>query len=112
IDALLFATTTPPYGDKLAAALVGAALRLPAELRATDSTGSVRAGLTSLLQGVDVVRGGARHALVAMADARLAAPEAQAERQAGAADRPRAGGVRRRHRERPRRDRRARIAHA
>ena len=43
IDTLLFATTTPPYADKLAAALVGAAVRLPAELRAADSTGSVRA---------------------------------------------------------------------
>src|SRR5689334_19577636 len=83
IDALLFATTTPPYADKLAAALVGAALRLPAELRATDSTGSVRAGLSSLLQGIDTVRSGARHALVAMADARLAAPEAKAERTNG-----------------------------
>lgn len=83
IDALVFATTTPPYADKLAAALVGAAVRLPAELRAADSTGSVRAGVSALLQGVDAVRGGARHALVAMADARLAAPEAKAERTNG-----------------------------
>jgi 3-hydroxy-3-methylglutaryl CoA synthase/uncharacterized OB-fold protein len=83
IDTLLFATTTPPYADKLAAALVGAAVRLPAEHRAADSTGSVRAGLSALLQGVDAIRGGARHALVAMADARLAAPEAKAERTSG-----------------------------
>jgi 3-hydroxy-3-methylglutaryl CoA synthase/uncharacterized OB-fold protein len=83
IDALFFATTTPPYADKLNAALVGAAARLPLEMRAADSTGSVRAGLAALLQGADAVRGGARNALVTMADARLAAPEAKAERTNG-----------------------------
>ena len=83
IDALFFATTTPAYADKLNAALVGAAVRLPAELRAADCTGSVRAGLSALLQAVDAVRGGARHALVVAADARLAAPEAKAERTNG-----------------------------
>jgi hydroxymethylglutaryl-CoA synthase len=83
VDALLFATTTPPYAEKLNAALVGAALRLPPELRALDLTGSVRAGLGALLQAADAVRGGARQALVAMADARLAAPEAKSERTGG-----------------------------
>jgi 3-hydroxy-3-methylglutaryl CoA synthase/uncharacterized OB-fold protein len=83
IDTLVFATTTPPYADKLNAALVGAASRLPGELRAVDTTGSVRAGLSGLLQAVDAVRGGARRALVAMADVRLAAPEAKAERSGG-----------------------------
>lgn len=83
VDALLFATTTPPYADKLNAALVGAAARLPLEMRAADSTGSVRAGIGALLQAADAVRAGARHALVAMADARLAAPEAKAERSNG-----------------------------
>jgi len=83
VDALFFATTTPPYADKLNAAMVGAAARLPLEMRAADSTGSVRAGLAALLQGADAVRGGARNALVTMADARLAAPEAKAERANG-----------------------------
>jgi hydroxymethylglutaryl-CoA synthase len=83
VDTLFFATTTPPYADKLNAALVGAAARLPLEMRAADSTGSVRARLAALLQGADAVRGGARNALVTMADARLAAPEAKAERANG-----------------------------
>jgi 3-hydroxy-3-methylglutaryl CoA synthase/uncharacterized OB-fold protein len=83
VDALFFATTTPPYADKLNAALVGAAARLPSALRAADCTGSVRAGTAALLQAVDAVRGGARHALVAIADTRLAAPEAKAERANG-----------------------------
>jgi hydroxymethylglutaryl-CoA synthase len=82
-EALFFATTTPPYADKLNAAIVGAAVRLPVELRAADVTGSVRAGLTGFLAATDAVRGGARRALVAMSDARLAAPEAKAERTNG-----------------------------
>ena len=83
VDTLQFATTTPPYADKLNAAVVGAALRLPAAIRATDSTGSVRAGLASLLAAADAVRGGARGALVAAGDCRLAAPEGKAEQANG-----------------------------
>ncbi len=83
IDALFFATTTAPYADKLNAALVGAAAMLPPELRAADCTGSVRAGVSALLQAADTVRGGAKQALVAIGDARLAAPEAKAERTNG-----------------------------
>ncbi len=83
VGALLFATTTPPYADKLNAATVGAALRLAPEIRASDLTGSVRAGLTALLQAADAVRGGARRALVAAGDCRLAAPEAKAEQTNG-----------------------------
>ena len=83
IGTLLFATTTPPYGEKLNAAVIGAAARLPAEIRAMDMTGSVRAGLTSLLQGVDAAAGSNSQALVVMADARLGAPEGKAEQQNG-----------------------------
>jgi 3-hydroxy-3-methylglutaryl CoA synthase/uncharacterized OB-fold protein len=83
VDALEFATTTPPYADKLNAAVVGAALRLSAAIRATDVTGSVRAGLTGLLHAADAVRGGARGALVAAGDCRLAAPEGKAEQANG-----------------------------
>src|SRR6185436_15350682 len=50
IQTLLFATTTPPYAEKLNAATIGAAARLPLEIRAADLTGSVRAGLSALLQ--------------------------------------------------------------
>src|SRR5436189_68666 len=44
INTLLFATTTPPYAEKLNAAMIGAAARLPLEMRAADLTGSTRAG--------------------------------------------------------------------
>jgi hydroxymethylglutaryl-CoA synthase len=83
VQALLFATTTPPYAEKLNAAVIGAAALLPVEVRAADLTGSARAGLSALLQGVDAVRGGAAQALVAMADCRLAAPEGKAEQTSG-----------------------------
>ncbi|MBI2963654.1 MAG: OB-fold domain-containing protein [Deltaproteobacteria bacterium] len=83
VQALYFATTTPPYAEKLNAAILGAAARLPVEIRAADLTGSTRAGLTALLQAADTVGGGARHALAVAADCRLGAPEGKAEQQNG-----------------------------
>ncbi len=83
IQALFFATTTPPYADKLNAALVGAAASLPIEIRAADLTGSVRAGMAALLQAADSVRAGATGALAAIGDCRLAAPEGKLEQQSG-----------------------------
>ena len=82
IQTLLFATTTPPYAEKLNAAIIGAAARLPLEIRAADLTGSVRSGLAALLQGADAARSGTP-ALVAMADCRLAAPEGKSEQASG-----------------------------
>ena len=82
-QALFFATTTPPYGEKLNAATLGAATLLPAEIRAADCTGSVRAGLSAMLQASDAVKAGAKQAVVAMADCRLAAPEGKAEQSNG-----------------------------
>ncbi len=81
--ALFFATTTPPYGEKLNAATIGAAALLPLEIRAADLSGSVRAGISSILQAADAVQGGAKQAIAAMADARLAAPEGKAEQSNG-----------------------------
>ena len=83
VQALIFATTTPPYAEKLNAAVVGAAAQLPAEIRASDMTGSVRAGMSAMLQGADAVSGGAKRALVAIGDCRLAAPEGKAEQTTG-----------------------------
>ena len=83
VRTLFFATTTPPYAEKLNAALVGAAARLPLEIRAADLTGSVRVGLTALLQAADAVRGSGGSALVTVADCRLAAPEGKAEQAGG-----------------------------
>jgi hydroxymethylglutaryl-CoA synthase len=83
IGSLLFATTTPPYGEKLNAALVGAAALLPAEIRAADLTGSTRAGLSGLLQAAEAAQATGTSAAIAMADARLGAPEGKMEQQSG-----------------------------
>ncbi len=83
VQALFFGTTTAPYGEKLNAAIVAAASTLPAEIRAADLTGSVRAGLSALLQAADAVGGGAGHALAVAADCRLGAPEGKAEQANG-----------------------------
>ncbi|MGB6554338.1 MAG: OB-fold domain-containing protein, partial [Candidatus Binataceae bacterium] len=83
IGALIFATTTPPYGEKLNAAIVAAATRMPPNIRAVDLTGSVRAGISAILQGADAASGLKTNAIVAIGDARLGAPEGKAEQQNG-----------------------------
>lgn len=83
VHSLVFATTTPPYAEKLNAALVAAGARLPLEIRAADLTGSPRVGLTALLQAADAVRANGGAALVAVADCRIAAPEGKAEQAGG-----------------------------
>ncbi len=83
VRTLLFATTTPPYAEKLNAALVAAAAQLPLEIRAADLTGSPRVGLTAILQAADAVRANGGSAVVAIADCSVAAPEGKAEQAGG-----------------------------
>ncbi len=83
IRTLLFATSTPPYAEKLNAAIVAAAAQLPVEGRAADLTGSVRAGLSALLQAADAAAGGGAPALAVMSDCRLGAPEGRLEQASG-----------------------------
>src|SRR5262249_28086615 len=75
-------TSTPPYAEKLNAAIVSAASQLPATSRAADLTGSVRAGLSAMLQAADAASGGGL-AVAAMADCRLGAPEGRLEQAGG-----------------------------
>jgi len=82
-NSLLFATTTPPYAEKLSAAMLGAAARLPIEIRAADVTGSIRAGLTGMLQAADAAKSSGGYAALAVADCRLGAPEGRMEQQGG-----------------------------
>ncbi len=75
-----FATTTPPYAEKLNAALVGAAAQLPLEIRAADLTGShARRALARSCRRADACAAAREHALAAIADCRLGAPEGKAE---------------------------------
>jgi 3-hydroxy-3-methylglutaryl CoA synthase len=84
IDAVFLASTTLPYKEKLGAAIVAAALDLPAEVRTADFAGSLRVGTTALASALDAVRAGtARRVLVAVADTRMGAPAGQFEQAFG-----------------------------
>jgi hydroxymethylglutaryl-CoA synthase len=80
VDALYFASTTSPWGEKQAASLVATAADLPRTVAVADFAGSVRAGLGALRAALDgVAAGSLRRAIVVAADARLAAPESELE---------------------------------
>ncbi|HEX9776123.1 MAG TPA: OB-fold domain-containing protein [Actinomycetota bacterium] len=79
IDAVFFATTTPPYAEKHGAATIAAVLDRHS-VRTADFTGTIRAGTQATLAGMDAVRSGsARAALVVAADLRPAEPSSVTE---------------------------------
>jgi 3-hydroxy-3-methylglutaryl CoA synthase len=82
IDTLVFATTSPAYGEKLDAATLQAALDLPESVRSLQLGGSTRMGLGALLLGADVA-GGGRRALVCASDVVVGAPGGARESQGG-----------------------------
>jgi len=75
---LLFATTDPPYIEKLNAATVHAALDLPAGVRCLDIACSLRAGIGSLVSAFEAASAGGE-ALATLGDIRIGAPEGAAE---------------------------------
>ncbi len=80
VDLLIFASTTLPFQEKQAAALVARVLDLPREVQTADITGSTRSGTSALRSAFDAVKAGsARCALVIASDARLAAPKSGME---------------------------------
>lgn len=80
IDGIYFASTSAPYLEKQVASLVGTACDLTRRTQTADFTGSVRAGLSAVLAGINAVRAGALNdVLIAMADNRVAAPESEME---------------------------------
>jgi hydroxymethylglutaryl-CoA synthase len=78
VRSLTFATTDPPYIEKLNAATVHAALDLPAPVRALDVACSLRAGLGSMISAYESASAGGC-ALATMGDIRIGAPEGAAE---------------------------------
>jgi len=76
INALIFATTTGAFSDRLNAGIVSAALTLEPTAGASDVTGSQRAGLVALSTALATVNGAPTNAnvnvLVAAADRRRA----------------------------------------
>jgi 3-hydroxy-3-methylglutaryl CoA synthase len=81
-EALIFATTSPPYAEKLNAATIQAALDLPATLRSVELGGAPRMGLGALLLGLDLATAGQR-TLAAAADIVVGAPGGARESQGG-----------------------------
>lgn len=74
VDALYFASTTPPFGEKSSAAVIAAACDLPVT-RTADVCGSLRAGTSALSMAFDALKAGsARQVVVAMADMRRPEP--------------------------------------
>lgn len=82
VDALLFATTNPPYAEKLNAATIQAALDLPENIASFELGGSTRMGLGALLLGLDMAVAG-RRTLVCAGDVVVGAPGGVRESQSG-----------------------------
>jgi hydroxymethylglutaryl-CoA synthase len=83
VRSLYFATTAPPYVEKLNASTIHAATSLPAAVRALDLGCSVRAGIGALLAAYDAAGAGSGVSLATMSDVRIGAPEGQAEQSGG-----------------------------
>jgi 3-hydroxy-3-methylglutaryl CoA synthase/uncharacterized OB-fold protein len=78
-ERILFATANPPYLDKTNAAVIHAALDLPASVLAVDAGGAVRSGVGALLSAAD-----ARVPVLAvLSDVRIGLPGGADERDGG-----------------------------
>ena len=83
IDALYFATTTPPYLEKQNAALVAAALGL-ADLQTMDFGNSLRCGTSAISAALNAINSGAAETvLVCAADMRQFRPRSMQEMNCG-----------------------------
>ncbi|OGP83662.1 MAG: hypothetical protein A2Y95_06920 [Deltaproteobacteria bacterium RBG_13_65_10] len=80
LHSVFFASTTPPYHEKLTAGLLATALDLDRACRTADSAHTLRAATSAILSGIDAINAGAVGAsLVAAADMRPAEPHTGAE---------------------------------
>lgn len=80
VASLFFASTTPPYTERLNASLLAAFCDLPSDCLTADVTASLRAGTTALALAFDRVAATPGHvALVAAADTREAEPGSSEE---------------------------------
>jgi hydroxymethylglutaryl-CoA synthase len=82
LDALVFATTSPPYAEKSNAATIHAALSLPDAISSLEVGSTSRAGLSALLLGLDLAAAG-RRALVVASDVVIGAPGGTRESSGG-----------------------------
>ncbi|HXG68715.1 MAG TPA: 3-hydroxy-3-methylglutaryl CoA synthase, partial [Blastocatellia bacterium] len=81
VDGVFFASTTSPYAEKQASALIAAAADLRYDARTADYTNSLRSATTAILAALDSVKAGsAANIIVTAADTRLAPPRSANER--------------------------------
>jgi hydroxymethylglutaryl-CoA synthase len=79
-EGLFFASTTSPYREKLAAAIIAAAVDLPKETRTVDFTDSLRGATIAMNSAIDAVKSGtAENIIVAASDCRMGAGKSQFE---------------------------------
>jgi hydroxymethylglutaryl-CoA synthase len=84
VDGLIFATTTSPYAEKPASALIATVADLRHDVRSADHTNSLRAATSALHAALDSVQAGsASRVIITAADTRLAAPRSANERTFG-----------------------------
>jgi 3-hydroxy-3-methylglutaryl CoA synthase len=84
VDGVVFASTSYPFKEKQAAAIVARALDLRRDVLTTDVGDSLRAGTTALRTACDAVQAGsARRVLMVAADTRMAAPRSALEANLG-----------------------------
>jgi 3-hydroxy-3-methylglutaryl CoA synthase len=77
VGAIMLASTTLPFADRLNAGVVKEALNLPDAVAALDSAGSQRAGTSALIQALNGA--GAKPSLCIASERRLARPASEAE---------------------------------
>src|SRR5437868_1647316 len=76
VDGVVFASTTSPYSEKSASALIATAADLRHDVRTADYTNSLRASTSAILSSIDSIKAGsASRVIVTAADTRLAAPK-------------------------------------
>lgn len=81
VDGLMFASTTSPYGEKQASALVATVADLRHDVRTADYTNSLRSATTAIRAALDSVQAGSTsYVIIAAADTRMAAPKSANER--------------------------------
>jgi 3-hydroxy-3-methylglutaryl CoA synthase len=79
-DGLFFASTTSPYKEKQAAAIIAAAVDLSEKTRTADFMDSLRSGTIALSSAIDAVTSGSsENVIVAVSDSRMGSGKSQFE---------------------------------
>jgi 3-hydroxy-3-methylglutaryl CoA synthase len=84
LDALYFATTTPPYALKQSASIIAAAINMRKNVLTMDFGHSLRSGTSALKAALDAIKGNSsRNILVAVSDTPLPPPDSPKEMEFG-----------------------------